>query len=47
MDVFWLLEDCHWLGNVCEFENVIERVVVLMLGIMIGVELIPDLVRIF
>ena len=36
------LEDYHWPGNVRELENIIERAVVLTSSTRIGVELIPD-----
>ena len=36
------LEDYHWPGNVRELENVIERAVVLASSTKIGIELIPD-----
>ena len=36
------MEDYHWPGNVRELENIIERAVVLTSSTRIGVELIPD-----
>jgi len=40
-----LLLDYHWPGNVRELENVIERAVVLSVGKVLGVDLLPPVVR--
>ena len=45
-EVLQCLEDYNWPGNVRELENVIERAVVLASSTKIGIELIPDELKI-